>query len=360
MSLWEGSKRVLFIGNTQGPSTSLYYYVNLIRAGHTVYPFDPEYFNPQNSLEEFHIRLAKSPSRKRIESVSEDLIQLCRANPFDIVFVFAENFLSAETLEEIRRTSRVSPILIYHSHDNNFAPGILKPADFKTTLVAYDYVFTTKSKNVAKYKAIGQERAFYLPSAFEPSVHCPITDDESQFTKEPFPITFIGTYDQSRAPFLDAVGWESLYVWGNGWDRFPHFKSHEKKIEPRAVYYYEYADILSHSSCVLGLLREEASDLHTQRTFEIPACGSLQIAPRNEEILSFFDENKEIVCFESLDELKDRAQFYLAHPNKRKEIARRGFERVLRDHHTYFDRVQSILETIGVGTQRVLHFVKAA
>ena len=158
-------------------------------------------------------------------------------------------------------------------------------------------------------------------------------------------VSFVGTYDRSRDALINAVGWHQLKVWGSHWKKFSEYSVHSNQIHNGAVYYFEYADILSHSRISLGLLREEAEDRHTQRTFEIPACGSLQLAPRKPELLSFFEEDKEIVCFDSPEELREKVEFYLKHPKTRDAIAKRGYQRVLEDGHTYGDRVATILKT---------------
>jgi spore maturation protein CgeB len=341
-----GSKklRVLFLGDTSGASTAAHYYTNLVRLGHTVYPFNPDPFKPRSWLERWEMRASKKPPAAAVAATNAEVLRLCAENQFDLVFSMAQNYVSAQTLSEIRSVSKVSPILVYHSHDNNFSPGVLKPQGFEAIMRAYDVVFTTKSMNVEKYQALGQPQAYYLPSAFEPAVHHPISDTYSRFERDKFAVTFVGTYDRSREPLLDAVGWKNLHVWGDHWKKFPRFEHQRSNIYPKAVYFFEYSDILSHSQVVLGLLREEAGDRHTQRTFEIPACGALQIAPRNEEILSYFKEDKEIVCFSSNEELTSKVEFYLKHESKRREIAKKGLDRVLKGKHTYLDRVQSILK----------------
>lgn len=314
--------------------------------GHIVLPYEPDYFATRGTVERLVTRMRRQPPPAKIRTVGEDLVGLCRRNQFDLVFVLAENFLGAETLREIRSNSKYPPTLVYHSHDNNFVPGILKPADFEDTLRSYDIVFTTKSQNVRRYTEQGVKEAIFLPSAFEPSIHHPIEDRYSRYSGRAFPVTFIGTYDRSRIPFVEQVGWDRLHVWGDRWNRYPQYRKVRQHIHPRAIYDFEFADVTSHTKCALGLLREEAEDLHTTRTFEIPACGALQIAPRNSEILSFFTEDEEIVCFDSLAEMTDKIDFYLRNDFKREQIARKGHERCLRDKHTYLDRAKEIIRKV--------------
>jgi spore maturation protein CgeB len=336
---------ILFIGSTQGDRCSLYYFTSFTRLGHTAIPVDPQYFEGKTAVERLHIRIRKGPYTRKVDAVSDRIIDMCRKNPFDIVFVMAENFFSHETIESIRTSVKRPPIFIYHSHDNNFSDGIMKPRDFDWTIRAYDFVFTTKSQNVARYNAIGQPNAIYVPSAYEHTVHRPIPDAESRFASKKINACFIGTYDQSRLKFLNAVGWDKLQVFGSNWRRYPGFLTHRNQIHPNPIYYLEFSDVISHSRCNLGLLREEAQDLHTQRTFEIPACGGMQIAPRNDEILGFFEDKKEIACFSTPEELKDVVQYYLNHESERESIAKRGYERVTRDKHTYLDRAELMIRT---------------
>lgn len=338
--------KVLFVGSTERTALALHYFTNLVRLGHIVLPYEPDYFQSRNLYERAVIRWRRQPMAHRVERIARELTSLCQRNHFDVVFCLAENFLTAETIEAMRRASPQPPTFVYHSHDNNFSRGILCPPNFEQTLRSYDLVFTTKSQNTERYQQMGQLNSFFLPSAFEPTVHHPIEDRQSRYSGRPFEVTFIGTYDRSRLPYLEKAGWERLHVWGDHWKRFPDFKKHRRHIHPRAIYDFEFADITSHSKVALGLLREEAQDLHTTRTFEIPACGTLQLAPRNPEILTYFEEDKEIVCFESLDEMADKIEYYLTHEWQRNQIARKGYERCLRDRHTYLDRVKEIFRRV--------------
>ncbi len=337
---------ILFVGNTQGTSTSLHYFTSLVRLGHTVLPWDPQYFRVENPLDGVVQKLNRGPSPWKVRKINRQLIRLCRQNAFDLVFVMGENFVTREAIETVRAEAVTTPRFLFHSHDNLFAPGILKPADFFQNLSAFDFAFTTKSQNETRYQQLGQKNAKYLPSAFEPTVHRPIPRAQSRLNQD-FPASFIGTYDGSRLRWLQKAGWDRVHVWGDGWTRFPDYKKYQTQIFPHAVYYFEFADVCSRSKCALGLLREEADDRHTQRTFEIPACGSLQFAPRNAEIQTFFEDGKEIVLFDSPEELREKLDYYLSHESERTRLAEAGHRRCLAGGHTYDDRTKQMLADIA-------------
>lgn len=333
--------KILFVGSTHPDSTSIYYFQNLKRLGFEVSSWDPGFFKDRTLFE----RLFKHPSRKRIKLVNLALLKHLREVSYDLVFVMGENYFQKETVQEGKNNRTKRPQFLFHSHDNLFAPGVRKPEDFFESLSEFDIAFTTKSMNVSKYASLGQPNTHFIASAFEPSIHRPIAPQMS-LLKSAVPVSFVGTFDHSRIAYLEAVGWDNLHVWGNGWRNYSSYRRYQKAITPKAVYSFDFADAISQSACSLGLLREEANDLHTQRTFEIPACGSLQIAPRNEEIQSFFSEDKEIVLFNTLEELKEKAHFYLHHPAQRQKIAKAGFDRCLNGQHTYFDRTQTMLNLL--------------
>ena len=97
------------------------------------------------------------------------------------------------------------------------------------------------------------------------------------------------------------------------------------------------------SKISLSFLRKANRDLHTSRTFEIPACGGFQLSERTEEVLNFFEEGKEIECFSSLDELRDKITYYLKHESRRLRIAAAGLERGRRSRYRFTDRLETIL-----------------
>lgn len=334
--------KILYIGGTSPQACASFYADGLEALGHQVHRIDPGFFRELGFSERLQLKLTKRLPAARVRRINDSLRTLCQKESFDLILNIAENFIDAEFLTNLPG----NPPTIYHSHDNNFSDGILKPAGFFATLPLYTRVFTTKSQNVEKYQALGQKHSAFLPSAYEPRVHRPIPRAESKLGDRNFAITFIGTYDYSRDRYLEAIGWENLFVWGDRWERFKEFSKRQAHITPHAIYHPDFADVISHSQMSVGLLREEAQDLHTQRTLEIPACGALQIAPRNPEILSLFTEDKEIVCFADAAELGEKTRYYLKHPEEAKVLAEAGRRRVTESGHTYLDRVRTMLASL--------------
>jgi|SaaInlStandDraft_1057018.scaffolds.fasta_scaffold28238_2 spore maturation protein CgeB len=80
-------------------------------------------------------------------------------------------------------------------------------------------------------------------------------------------------------------------------------------------------------------LSEPIHKIHL-RTFEIPMCGGLQIAPYSKELSGYFEENKEIIFFENEMDLVEKSKFYLSDRNSqlRKEMKIKARIRAENDH----------------------------
>jgi len=70
------------------------------------------------------------------------------------------------------------------------------------------------------------------------------------------------------------------------------------------------------------------------RMYEVPAHGAMLVCDKaaRDAHASVFAPNEEAVFYDSLDDAIELMEYYLAHPEERLRIARRGFERFWRDY----------------------------
>src|SRR5207237_639841 len=83
-------------------------------------------------------------------------------------------------------------------------------------------------------------------------------------------------------------------------------------------------------------------DETTTRTYEIPACGGFMLHERNEEVLELYEEGKEIACFDSAEELREKILYYLRHQQERERIALAGYKRCV-PAYSYDNRMSEIV-----------------
>ena len=67
------------------------------------------------------------------------------------------------------------------------------------------------------------------------------------------------------------------------------------------------------------------------------------------ELLEYFRIGEDIECYQSLEELESKCEFYLKKENEgtRKKIAENGYERVQK-HHTYEIRIKELLRMLQI------------
>lgn len=83
------------------------------------------------------------------------------------------------------------------------------------------------------------------------------------------------------------------------------------------------------------------------RAFDIMGAGGFLLSNYQEELQELYENEKEMVLYESLWDGVEKADFYLQHETLRSEIARRGREKTLREHSLQ-DRFKKILEIAGL------------
>ena len=84
----------------------------------------------------------------------------------------------------------------------------------------------------------------------------------------------------------------------------------------------------------------------TRRIFEAMACGQCVLTDRLPEytrLQELFIENRDIVYYDSLDDLADKILYYDQHEEERTWIALNGYNKTIK-FHTQVQRVDSILE----------------
>jgi spore maturation protein CgeB len=104
---------------------------------------------------------------------------------------------------------------------------------------------------------------------------------------------------------------------------------------------------LKEGKIVLGLLCKIHPDQTTTRTFEIPASGSFLLAERTEEHESLFEDEKEAIFFNSLEDLKHKVKYYLENNFERESIAKNGHEKIKNANYSNKNRILEIFHKIA-------------
>jgi hypothetical protein len=84
------------------------------------------------------------------------------------------------------------------------------------------------------------------------------------------------------------------------------------------------------------------------RDFEVPMCRALYFPQYSDELPLCYDIEKEVVAWNSLDELVAKIRYYLDHPQEAERVREAGHRRALRDH-TWEKRYTQLFRAIHLG-----------
>jgi spore maturation protein CgeB len=222
----------------------------------------------------------------------------------------------------------------------------------------YDYVFTLEISCVELYRRLGCPRVYHLPFAADPESFR-IYPALPEFRRD---ISIIGTAYGNRIDAIDrlapVLSEYHTMISGQWWDRLKNFARLKRFIRSADwMSPEETAQWYSGSKLVINLHRlagDETINQNSQgvpalsvnpRTFEINACGTLQLCDARDDIARCYIPGREIVTYESIEELAAKIQYFMTHEDERREIALRGYRRTLGEH-TYRHRLNQLLGTI--------------
>lgn len=271
---------------------------------------------------------------------------LGRAGGFDVLFVVKGNFVTRSTLAKLK-SLRFPPRIVGWSCDDVFL-GHNNSEILKKAASLYDIFYTAKSLNISngELTAMGFPRARFLPQGFDRDVHRPFPVKDSRFAGK---VVFVGYGETDRFEKMNylARNGVEVHVWGNGWTSAMRRKAHALlRIHGEALIGDDYADALSNAAISLCFLRKINRDLHTSRTFEIPACGGFMLAERTEEHRRYFEEDVEAVYFSDAEELLEKTRRYLEDEAGRDRIAAAGRRRCLDSDYSYHALARQMISEV--------------
>ena len=194
----------------------------------------------------------------------------------------------------------------------------------------------------------GVHNALYLPLAAQPSVHRPLDLDESERAEFDAKLSFMGAGYPNRRKALLQLEEPDLKIWGTEWEDelrlAPYVQRQGSRISTEdsvRIYNATAINLNLHSS-----VRTEAlvsgGDFVNPRTFELAACEAFQLVDRRSLMPELFRDD-ELAVFESLEDLREKIDFYSERPEERRAMAARARARVLAEH-TYAARMCALLD----------------
>ncbi len=188
----------------------------------------------------------------------------------------------------------------------------------------------------------------HIPTGCDPEVHRPVALTDDERVRYGCDVSFAGAGYYNRNLMLAGLTDFDLKIWGVEWTARELQPFVQKPGERFGA--EDFARIAVASKINLNLHSSTShpgidpeSDAVNPRVFEAAACGGFQLCDPCRGLERFFDFETELPVYRSLEELREKIRYYLAHPDERKRIAQRARERALREH-TYVHRAQAMIE----------------
>lgn len=275
-----------------------------------------------------------------IGKINEYVLNNIHREHYELIWVDKAIYLTPETTKVL---SVHTDKLIHFTPDPAFV--FHKSHLFYHSLPLYNYAVTTKLFELQEYQSfLENKNVIYVTQGFDKRNHRPRIKFEDKNG-----VCFIGHYEKERAEILQLLidNMIDVTLAGINWTRFVSHNRNNLKLNylGPGVYGEEYIKTLSSASISWGSLSKWIPELHTTRTFEIPACGTALLTERNEETMSFFNED-EAIFYSSETELLEKVKYYLLHKDELKQLTEKGYNRVLDDGHDYESIMRKILHQI--------------
>jgi hypothetical protein len=100
----------------------------------------------------------------------------------------------------------------------------------------------------------------------------------------------------------------------------------------RPLKFSDYVPLYQRAKIGINVHLRGPHTLAGYRMFDLPANGVMQISDGGPYLNDLFEVGTEIESYQAADELADKVDYYLAHPQERQAIALKGFKRVRRDY----------------------------
>jgi spore maturation protein CgeB len=337
--------KVLIIGEFTAPQYEEAISISFEKLGWEVRDLSTDpYVNSKNLINKIYRRLMIGPNFLKLWSKIIDEVKQFQP---DLIYFRKPFAISPKTLKTIK-TILPGVLLFEYWNDDPFGPDRNKRWNFyiHKTIRLYDQHFIFRELNRNDFIKNGAKNVEVLLPYYSKNIHFA---NDNDFIKTNF-ITdsiFIGHGENdARLDYFDEIltSGVSLKLAGSGFDKYASGRKFKELLPASYLKGDKYRIAIQDSLCSLCFYSKRNRDFYTTRVFEIPACGGLLVAERNDIVVDFFKDREEAFFFSSVGELIEIINYLKNNISERNRIARNGYLRVLESGHGAIDRAMQIIE----------------
>jgi spore maturation protein CgeB len=273
------------------------------------------------------------------------LEQIANPKPYDLIWINKGVLLWPDTVQKLRDRAKH---FIYYTPDTAFHQN--KSRFFNRTLHLYDLLVTTKSFEMQEYqRRVAANKLYLTTQGYDPDFHFP-----TYTAPKDMAAVLIGLCEPHRVQCVDALRAAQIKVriGGKGWEKTIKKYSNDPDFEflGTQVFGDAYSKAIGRSSFGLGLLSKKFPELHTTRTLEIPACGTVLATEKTSETASFFQAD-EALFFRDFSELAEKIRQLIQTPEQLALLTKKCCSAVQRQPFAYPQILANILAAAGIVTK---------
>jgi spore maturation protein CgeB len=266
-------------------------------------------------------------------------------------FVITHNgaLLQFDTIQAIVQRFRI-PFATYAADDPTL--GMLLP-DYLPCIPYFTHVFASETALVPKLNRLTPHQVEFLPVGAPQDVYYPVTPSDRSRKLFESNLGYVSSgysgspYGVYRALLLKNVADLGLKIFG---DR--HWNYIARRVPEIAPYIHvtgfpnpeRMRAFFACTRIFMGVVHPQMVTGAGQRLFDAAAAGAFILAEYKADIERLFPKD-EIETFKSKEEMREKAIYYLEHPDQRREKAVAARARVLAEH-TWTHRAREILEIV--------------
>lgn len=256
---------------------------------------------------------------------NKEIISIIDKNQPDYILLYGmQHFnLSSKTLEYFNKIeSKVIGYFVDDATEFNHFSKYLTP--YLDVIVTADHI-----DSISKYESVGA-KAIFIPSG--------VPHDNFYYMKLPYKydVSFVGINKYGRQESVDYLIEHGVEIttFGEGWEN--------GKISIDSL-----NRVYNQSKININFAKTSSGKTHMKwRTFEIPLAGGFMLTEYVDGIENYFEIDKEIVCFRTLEEALLKIKYYLDHDDEREKIKLAGLKRAEQNYtwEACFETIFNIIE----------------